>query len=698
MKKELFKFTNPKLLCFVIVAGLTLSTGLSAQKTVTIESLLKEMVDRNEIAKFPDPAFTNKQFSSYDRETVGKNMPGWFANSDRSMFIRVEKANGRTEYVMMDTEGPGAIVRFWMTFSGTNAGRGTMRIYIDDYSKPIIEGSALDILSGNLVVSGILAASVSELTPYENRGHDLYFPITYKQRCKITYESENLFEDDPGARRRGTEAVYYNINYRTYDKSVNVVSYSAAEVKKNTALITRVQNQLKNKERGVEKLKLTRLVLDANLPAGEKKSFTIKGPNAIQQLSMKIQAANQEQALRSTVMEISFDGEKTVWTPVGDFYGVGYMPIYTNTWYLKAEKDGLMDAFWVMPFEKECTITIHNLGDQNVVVSNAFAGYNKWTWDARSMHFGTTWQQYTYVYAGSRDLATDLNFANLKGKGVYVGDGVTLYNTGYAWWGEGDEKIYIDGDTFPTHIGTGSEDYYGYAWSRPEVFTDHPYIAQPSGDGSFAPGYTVNTRLRALDGIPFTSSIYVDMELWHSARTRLNYAPVAYWYMFPGSKDLTQDDIEGAKEPVVLKREDVYSPKLVITIEGENLLILNRENNRIAYQWQTPSLSEGLQLFWRNIEKGNKADLEFESDFTGQYDFSCFFTAAPTSGVFNIYLNNKLIKSNIDLYNSVMAIKKISLGKISLNSGKNVISIELTGLPNNLERSTFGLDKLMFSK
>ena len=684
-------------LFFAVIICLTITSGTFAQKTVSIESLLKEMVDRNERAKFPEPAFVSKQFSSYDRETVAKDKPGWFANDDRSMFLQVEKTNGRTEYVMMDTEGPGAIVRFWMTFAGNNAGRGIMRIYIDDYTKPVIEGSAMDILSGNLIATAPLAASVSELSPYENRGHNLYFPIPYKQRCKVTYESKNLYEDDPGARRKETEAVYYNINYRTYVPATNVISYSPSEMKKNKSLITRVQNQLKNKERGIEKMKLSRLTLDANLKAGEKRSFSITGSNAIQQISMNIKAANMEQALRSTVLEISFDGEKTVWSPVGDFYGIGYVPLYTNTWYTKVEKEGLMEAYWVMPFEKECIITLHNLGSQDITVSNAFAGYNKWAWDARSMHFGTTWQQYTRVYAGAYDQAIDINFANLKGKGVYVGDGVSLYNTARSWWGEGDEKVYVDGETFPSHIGTGTEDYYGYAWCRPEVFTDHPFIAQPSGSGNYVPGYTTNTRLRALDAIPFTTSIVLDVELWPWIKSRLNYAPVSFWYMIPGSEKLTPEDVDGAIEPVILKKSDVYSPKLQLTIEAENLVITNRKN-QIEYPTRFCEWSDGMQLFWKDIEKGDKSDFEFDSDFAGQFDFSCIFTIAPDYGKFNFYLNDKLIRPNLDLFNSKLAVKEFNLGKVTLNQGKNVISVELTGYPDNLQKSGFGIDKLIFRK
>lgn len=38
------------------------------------------------------------------------------------------------------------------------------------------------------------------------------------------------------------------------------------------------------------------------------------------------------------------------------------------------------------------------------------------------------------------------------------------------WWGEGDEKFFVDGERFPSTFGTGSEDYIGYAWAAEPPF------------------------------------------------------------------------------------------------------------------------------------------------------------------------------------------------------------------------------------
>ena len=113
--------------------------------------------------------------------------------------------------------------------------------------------------------------------------------------------------------------------------------------------------------------------------------------------------------------------------------------------------------------------------------------------------------------------------------------------------GAEDEKVYVDWETFPSTIGTGTEDYYGYAWSRPEVFTDHPFIAQPYGAGAQKPGYVCNRRYRALDAIPFRESLIFDMELFHWADTRIDYAPVSFWYLKPGGRSLVAPDEAGAK-------------------------------------------------------------------------------------------------------------------------------------------------------
>ncbi|MDR1789038.1 MAG: DUF2961 domain-containing protein [Opitutaceae bacterium] len=542
-------------LCALAFAAPALRQTAAAE--VSVASLLAEMTDRDAIARFPDPAFTCAQASSYDRATVAPDRPGWFANDDRSMFIRVERNNGRREFVMFDAPGPGAVVRFWMTFSGPDCGRGTLRIYIDGAAEPAVSGTAFDILSGPAITSAPLADSVSKLTHYTRRGHNLYFPIPYAKSCKITYESANLREDDFGARRKGTEAVYYNINHRAYAPGVKVVSFSLDGVARDAALVTAALQKLSSGDRILPAPRAT-LRFDGELAPGASRSVSCENPGAIQRLAFRLNAGKDlSQALRSTLLEITFDGEKTVSVPAGDFFGVGYARAFTNTYYTTADHRGYLQSFWVMPFAGKCVVTLRNLGDQPVRLSQTAVEIKDWAWDARSMRFGAAWRQYAAVKTGPHDKAVDLNFADLRGKGVYAGDALALFNTTDKWWGEGDEKIYVDGEKFPSHIGTGTEDYYGYAWSRPEPFTGHPFIAQPFGDGAKSAALAVNSRYRALDAIPFNQSLRFDMELWHWSDTRVHFAPTAFFYMLPGGKSAAPDPVPEALRPVPSSRDDV---------------------------------------------------------------------------------------------------------------------------------------------
>ena len=79
------------------------------------------MTDRDAVARFPATALPVLQASSYNRASTNRNQPdqgtgGWFADSDGLGFIRTETINGRTEWVLMEHDGPGCITKIWTPF------------------------------------------------------------------------------------------------------------------------------------------------------------------------------------------------------------------------------------------------------------------------------------------------------------------------------------------------------------------------------------------------------------------------------------------------------------------------------------------------------------------------------------------------------------------------------------------------------
>jgi len=108
---------------------------------------------------------------------------------------------------------------------------------------------------------------------------------------------------------------------------------------------------------------------------------------------------------------------------------------------------------------------------------------------------------------------------------------------GGNWWGEGDEKFMVDGELKPSTFGTGSEDYFNYSWSRPDLFS-HPYCGQPLDSGPDTSGYVSNHRFQVMEAIPFEKSFAGLIELWaHNRTPGLSYARIAYYYARPGAVD-----------------------------------------------------------------------------------------------------------------------------------------------------------------
>ena len=687
-----------RIILFSVFVILFLFTACNNNE-VTLDTLLEEMVDKSAVTYFPEQGYSLKQFSSYDRKSISPDDKNWWANADWTQFVREEKSDGRREFVLFDADGPGAVVRYWMTFSGEGAADGTLRFYIDGDETPVIEGNVLDIISGDFLAPEPLATSVSPEAEYKARGHNLYLPIPYSKHCKITYECDAVrFEDD-----QWKPSVYYNINYRTYKSGVKVKSFTKNNLIDSKLLIEKTSATLLNSEvpsiEEFEKLK--------TLASSDKISVDIsENGKAISKIKIKIDAQNLNQALRSTVLKISFDGEETVWVPVGEFFGTGYQIYPSKTWYTKVEENGLMEATWLMPFKKSSNISVINYGNQNVELK-LNVSISDYKWKRSSMYFGVSWHEHNQINTASNpDLENhewhyDLNYVDLKGEGVYVGDALTVFNTVNVWWGEGDEKIFVDGEDFPSCIGTGTEDYYGYAWCRPEKFT-HPFIAQPTGAGNFNPGMTVNLRYRSLDAMPFKKEISSNIEMWHWVKTKMNYAMTAFWYVKPGFVSNILPNIEIVKIPVALKRSDIYKPVVDKEgkIEGEHLEVVTYDSGTAGMQTGNFGWSGKAQLWWRNAAIGDQLVTKFILNEPGKYRITSQLTKAPDYGKVQISLNGETIVKSLNCFNkNGVVVFPIDFGSYVLKEGENTFSLKIIGTDKSAKPGNMaGIDYLKFEK
>lgn len=652
-----------------ILAVLTVAataTADSAPPKVTYESLLREMIDAEAIARWPAPAYQCLQASSYDRAAKSPD-EDWFANADRGQFLRSEENGERTEWVLMDADGPGAVVRFW---SANPWDGGTVRIYLDTQPDPVIETPMDDLLGGTWRIG-------SPLSAVRSRGWNLYLPIPYAKHCKITADKRDF---------------YYQVNYRTYTEPVDVESFSmdifnrgrgalrdAVDALTDVGLVPNGPRSLKVDGHRQIKPGET-LVLE--LPAGS---------NVVKSLSVRLDAADMEAASRKLVLRGEFDGNETVWCPVGEFFGSGLGVNPYQGWRSTVSAGGSMQSTWPMPYEHSGKLTLENRGNEPIGVSaTARVGY--WSWNDRSMYFNATWRSQSPVNTLEKK---DWNYVEINGRGVYAGDVLSVTNPSSAWWGEGDEKIYVDGEKFPSHFGTGTEDYYGYAWCDWHVF-DAPFHAQPRVDGPANLGHTTVLRTRSLDAIPFTKSLKFDMEVWHWRSVDMTYAVSTFFYAIPGA---TNNRTADRTAESLLIPQVKPSLKLANALEAEDMEIVAIPPDATARtegNWHNCEWSNDAQMWYGLKHVGDAVELRGDRPFKGRYKIILRASRYSDYGIIAVSVDGKRLGDPIDLWQEkgLKHTGPIELGEVDFKGQYPVFRIEVTGKNPKAQNSGtfFGID------
>ena len=498
---------------------------------ISVLTLLGEMDDLARLARAANPTFVAGQAASTDRRSRRPDdAEGWFANDDfitetQANLVRVEAApGGGKRYVLLDATGPGAVVRLW-----TATPAGTLRMYLDDDPRPVLEAKTAELLGGRVAP---FAAPFAHVVA---RGYNLYFPFPYAKRCVITVD--DIVSPDPFT-GRPVAKVYYQIGYRTYPSSVapRVRPAAAAEIVRARAEIARVGAVLRDgptaaAAAGARVIPIADAVVTADRPV----TVTLTASPGGARITELVVATDERapDKLRATWLTMSFDGEETVRAPLVDFFGTGPGIAAYRSLAMTVGADGVFVCRFQMPFRNRAVISLSRQGPGGVRVDGRVTLIPA-PFDDRTLLFHADWRPRALL--PTRPFR-DWHVGTLTGDGHLVGTVVNVENPpGSAWWGEGDEKIYVDGEVFPGWFGTGTEDYFGYAWSTVETFA-HAFHAQTRAprDG-FGGLYSMN-RFHILDPIPFTRSLRFDLEIWHWSSTTLALDATLFWYARPGGQD-----------------------------------------------------------------------------------------------------------------------------------------------------------------
>lgn len=479
-------------------SALVLLAALSHAAELDFSYFVRNLNDLDRLALL-DEGVTCKQFSSYDRaskydETTGKYV-NWGANGDYGQYLRTE-ANG--EAVMAEMDGPGCIVRIWSANP-----TGQIRFYLDGDAKPTYEFLFADLFKDKL------PPFKPPVCGMDGSGANIYLPVPYAKSCKVTADK---------AHRQ-----YYHIGYRTFPKGTAVRTFRLPLAEAEQKLLDEANAAWGRCGVGEEDAKST----TSDLPPGQAVTLAeLDGPATIVQFKAKL-TASENHALRRVLLRMYWDGEQraSVEAPLGDFFGTGFFPSPYKSLPLGMGPDGGY-CLWRMPFQKKAKIEAVNEGTVTAKLEYA-VGSRPDHWKPNSAYFHAKWRR--------EDPCRILDYPFLECEGAsgrYVGVMLNVDNPDEGWWGEGDEKVHVDGEKFPSTFGTGSEDYFGDAWGFRHFV--RPYHGNTLGQGpGFSNKWSVY-RWHISDDIPFEKSFRITIENYGRDK---DYSSVAYWYQRHPQKD-----------------------------------------------------------------------------------------------------------------------------------------------------------------
>jgi len=430
----------------------------------------------------------------------------------------------------------------------------------------------------------------------------------------------------------------------------------------------------------------------------------VKGPGAIthmwltflgpekQQWAQKGSATHQDMLLR-----IYWDGSPTpgVEAPVGDFFA-GCFGKRSEVVSLPVVVEGgdSYNCFWRMPFRKSARVEIVNQGDKPI---NLLYYNIDWVKDIKVANdvpyfYARYRQEYPCVHG------KDYVILDTTGKGHYVGTVLAVRTRSPMWFGEGDEKIYINGEKTASIWGTGTEDYFLSAWGLKKTST--PYFGVPYFDQwGIVGGHTSAYRWHLNDPIIFSSGIKVTFEhfgwispdenpkhqttSWNERED--DYASVAFWYQ-TGTPTFTESVPEGSArrlpsiDRVTAFARDFTASKYHGSGETIRQALGFYDDEQLLFK------PENQEQAWLEIPivVTKKEPLRLVLNMTKSYDF----------GIYQAFLNGVKLGEPIDLYNASITNQEYQLLDFWPPPGKYTVRLECVGKNPASQGNLLGIESV----
>ena len=398
------------------------------------------------------------------------------------------------------------------------------------------------------------------------------------------------------------------------------------------------------------------------------------------------------------VLRMYWDGaaEPAVESPLGDFFAAGFgQRAEVNSLPVMVEGGDAYNCFWRMPFYKHARIEIEN---QSPKPLNSF--YYQIDFVREPLPAGTPYFCAQYRQEFPTRSGRDYLVLDAVGKGHYVGTVLSGRARSPEWFGEGDEKFYIDGEKRPSIQGTGTEDYALNAWGMGTGTFPYFGVTILEGERGMVGWKTTLYRWHIPDPIRFQRSLRLEIENagWISedelapgeprgfVERNDDYATVAFWYQVGQPKRFTTLPPAG----------DRVLPNLDIVVEGKELLraAKSSEGTRLRLQKGSPWTGDGQLYFDNTLGQGAWLEFSFPVRKEELRQLTLRATHSYDFGRYRILLDGEEVRSGHDFYHSSVAVRELNLGQRRLAVGDHRLRLECTGVNGNSRGAKLGIDSV----
>ncbi len=415
----------------------------------------------------------------------------------------------------------------------------------------------------------------------------------------------------------------------------------------------------------------------------------LEGPGRIAHIWFTISSEERFYGKMLT-LRMWWDGEDqpSVECPLNDFFCQGHgQDLMVNSLPFRVTSEGrARSCYWPMPFAKSARLTVTNEGSKPVHAFYFYVDWQKLTQAPKDeLYFHASYRQAFACTPG------DYLILDAEGSGHYVGCNLSIRQRDNDWWGEGDDRFYIDGEEKPSLQGTGSEDYFCDAWGIHKA--EGLFYGFPTTEDFVVESRHTNYRFHIPDPVPFTRSLKVFIEhtgpVWLPDGKRGygerndDYSSVAYWYQAEPHKAL----------PALPKAGERLYPTLGRLIEGESLLETAKATGGKAERQPIEACSGGAQLFFKPEQDGATISVPFTIAEAGLYVIMPRFVNSFDYGAYQPSVDGKAVGAARDLYSAGIAMgPTVRLPQIQLSAGEHELTLTGTGKSPASKGYYLGLD------